>query len=61
MEMSAALHTHNALIKAGVDAQLHLWDGLGHGFFNLYPDIEESRDALNVIVQFFNKHLGVDK
>lgn len=58
MEMSSALHTHNALVKAGVDAELHVWDGLGHGFFNLYPDIPESRDALDVIAKFFDRHLG---
>lgn len=58
MEMSSALHTHNALVKAGIDAELHVWDGLGHGFFNLYPDIPESRDALDVIVKFFDRQLG---
>ncbi|HKS76854.1 MAG TPA: alpha/beta hydrolase fold domain-containing protein [Terriglobales bacterium] len=57
-ELSAALYTHEQLVKAGVDAELHVWEGLFHGFF-YNVDVPESRDALNVIVRFFNRHLGV--
>ena len=56
-EMSAALYTHEQLVKAGVDAELHVWEGLFHGFF-YNVDVPESRDALNVIVKFFDRHLG---
>jgi monoterpene epsilon-lactone hydrolase len=56
-ELSAALYTHQQLVKANVDTELHVWEGLFHGFF-YNADVPESRDALNVIVQFFDRHLG---
>ena len=56
-EMSAAVHTHAQLIKAGVDADLHVWEGMFHGFF-YNPDVPESREAYDVIVKFFGKNLG---
>jgi monoterpene epsilon-lactone hydrolase len=31
--MSGAIHTDVLLTKAGVDSELHVWDGLFHGFF----------------------------
>ncbi|HEX5230221.1 MAG TPA: alpha/beta hydrolase [Bryobacteraceae bacterium] len=56
-EMSGALYTHTQLVKLGVEAELHVWDGLFHGFF-YNPDVPESRDCYDVIVKFFAKHLG---
>lgn len=55
--MSGALYTHAQLSKAGVDAELHVWEGLFHGFF-YDPDVPESRDAYQVMINFFAKHLG---
>ncbi|HSS96700.1 MAG TPA: alpha/beta hydrolase fold domain-containing protein [Terriglobales bacterium] len=56
-ELSAALYTHEQLVKAGVDTELHVWEGLFHGFFyNI--DVPESKDAFNVMVKFFDRHLG---
>lgn len=55
--MSAALFTHETLVHDGVDAELHVWEGLFHGFF-YDPDVPESRDAYAVMVRFFDKHLG---
>lgn len=56
-EYSSALYTHSQLVKQGVDAQLHVWEGLFHGFF-YNPDVPESRDAYDVMVRFFDKNLG---
>jgi acetyl esterase/lipase len=55
-DMSAAIDTHRELVKAGVDADLHLWDGLGHAFF-MDIDLPESREAFDVMTHFFQKHL----
>jgi hypothetical protein len=57
-EFSSALYTHEQLVKLGVDAELHVWEGLFHGFF-YNMDVPESKDALNVIVLFFDRHLVV--
>lgn len=56
-ELSSAVYTHSRLVKAGVEADLHVWEGLFHGFF-YNPDVPESRDAYDVIVRFFDRHLG---
>lgn len=56
-EMSGAIYTHTQLVKLGVDAELHVWDGLFHGFF-YNPDVPESRDCYDVIVKFFDRQLG---
>ena len=56
-ELGGAVYTHNQLVKQGVDAELHVWDGLFHGFF-YNPDVPESRDCYDVIVKFFDRHLS---
>ena len=55
-EMSATVNTHRELIKAGVDADLHMWDGLGHAFF-YDPALPESREAFDVMTAFFRDRL----
>lgn len=56
-ELSSAVYSHSRLVKAGVDAELHVWEGMFHGFF-YNPDVPESRDCYDVIVKFFDRHLG---
>ena len=60
MEMSAAINTHRELVKAGVDAELHMWDGLGHAFFYSI-DLPESHEAFDVMTHFFQQHLKLAK
>jgi epsilon-lactone hydrolase len=55
--MSSVVATHSLLVKLGVEAELHVWEGLGHGFF-FEPDLPESREAYLVIAHFFDAHLG---
>lgn len=55
--MSDAIYTHEQLVNQGVDAELHVWEGLFHGFF-YNADVPESRDAFNVMIRFFDRHLG---
>jgi acetyl esterase/lipase len=55
-DYSAGINTHNQLAKLGVEAELHLWDGLFHGFF-YDPDVPESRETYEVTVKFFDKYL----
>ena len=56
-ELSSAVYTHSRLVKLGVEADLHVWEGMFHGFFS-NPDVPESQDAYKVMVDFFDKHLG---
>jgi acetyl esterase/lipase len=56
-ELSNAVYTHTQLVKHGVDAALHVWEGMFHGFF-YNPDVPESRECYDVIVRFFANRLG---
>lgn len=56
-EVSSAIHAHTQLVRLGVESDLHVWEGLFHGFF-YNADVPESRQAYDVIVRFFDRHLG---
>jgi monoterpene epsilon-lactone hydrolase len=56
-ELSSAVHTHALLVKHGAEADLHVWEGMFHGFF-YNVDVPESRDCYDVVVKFFDRHLG---
>lgn len=55
--LSGVVHMHSRLVSRGVEARLHVWEGLGHAFF-YDPDLPESREAWQVIVDFFDRFLG---
>jgi acetyl esterase/lipase len=57
MCLSGVLYTHARLVEAGVEAELHVWDGMWHGFI-LDVDLPESTQAYRVITKFFDLHLG---
>jgi monoterpene epsilon-lactone hydrolase len=56
--LSPAVHTHARLVKLGVPAELHVWEGMEHGFFNFEPDAPESREVWDVVVKFFDENLA---
>lgn len=56
-ELSAAANTHRLLIRSGVDARLHVWDGLGHAFLT-NPALPESSEAWDAVARFFKAQLG---
>ncbi len=56
-ELSSAVYTHSELVRLGVEADLHVWEGMFHGFF-YNPDVPESQTAYRLIVDFFDDHLG---
>jgi acetyl esterase/lipase len=56
--LSSVAYTHSLLVAQGVDAELHIWEGVGHGFFGRDPDLPQSREVYSVIVNFFDNHLG---
>jgi acetyl esterase/lipase len=57
MAMSSEVRSQALLQQAGVDAELHVWEGMWHSFFS-DPELPESQDAYAVIVKFFDRHLG---
>jgi acetyl esterase/lipase len=56
-DLSNAVHTHLALAKQQVPAELYVWEGMFHGFF-YNPDVPESQECFDFIVRFFNQWLG---
>lgn len=56
--LSPAVYLHTQLVKVGVDAELHVWEGMIHGFFTTQPDLPETREVWDVVTRFFDKHLG---
>lgn len=57
VELSSAVHSHAALVKNGVDARLHVFEGMFHGFM-YNPDVPESRATFDVVTAFFARNLG---
>jgi len=58
--LSSLFAAQAALSRAGVDAELHVWDGMWHAFF-MDPDLPESHEVYQVVVDFFAHHLGVHR
>jgi epsilon-lactone hydrolase len=54
---SGVIHAHSELVKLGIDAELHVWEGMGHAFF-FDVELPESKDMYQVTARFFNRHLG---
>jgi epsilon-lactone hydrolase len=57
MLLSKTATLHRAFLRAGVDAELVVFDGLNHCFW-YDPALPESREANQIMADFFNKHLS---
>jgi acetyl esterase/lipase len=55
--LSMVLVTHAQLVRLGVEANLHMWEGMTH-VFNHVPELQASKESYDVIVRFFDKYLG---
>lgn len=58
--LSHAVHAHIQLVKAGVPAELYVWEGLGHDFLLFQSDTPEAQEAFEVVAGFFDRHLARD-
>ena len=56
--MSDCARLSTALRQAGVDAHLHLWEGLWH-VFEWYPDLPEAAQSLDEVAAFLQRHWDV--
>ena len=55
--MSGAAFGHRRMLKAGVESDLLVYDGLGHGFMT-NPDSPEARELYEIAAKFYDRHLG---
>ena len=55
--LSATIRVHRKLRSAGVEADLHVYEGESHAMYLTSFPSPESRDALSEIAKFFDRHL----
>lgn len=58
MLLSSTVLAHRKLRAAQVRADLHVFEGLSHGFYLAVPDAPESRETFGEVAAFFAAHLG---
>jgi epsilon-lactone hydrolase len=56
--LSATANLHRAFLRAGVDARLVVFDALHHTFWG-DPTLPESKEAHQIMANFFNATLGI--
>jgi acetyl esterase/lipase len=56
--LSSTALMHRALRRAGVDAELHVFEALPHGFW-FHLGLPETHEAIDAMVRFFCAHLGI--
>jgi monoterpene epsilon-lactone hydrolase len=55
--LSGTTILHRAYLRAGVDAELVVFEALPHAFWN-NPALPESKEADRIMAEFLDKHLG---
>ena len=56
--LSNTVRTHRKLRRAGVEADLNVYEGQSHAQYGINPDAPETREAFTDIARFFDRHLG---
>jgi acetyl esterase/lipase len=64
LALSSTIALHSQLVSLGVESDLHVWEAQAHcAYFSakVDPNVPETKQAWNVIVKFFDDHLGRKK
>jgi epsilon-lactone hydrolase len=56
--LSLTVLTHRKLRRAGVEADLQVYEGMSHAQYNFDPFAPESKEAFTEIARFFDRHLA---
>jgi len=56
--LSLTVLTHRKLRRAGVEAELQVFEGMSHAQYNFDPYAPETKETFGEIARFFDKHLG---
>jgi acetyl esterase/lipase len=56
--LSLTVLTHRKLRRAGVEAELQVFEGMSHAQYNFNAFAPETKEAFTEIARFFDKHLG---
>ena len=55
--LSLTVRTHRKLRRAGVEADLQVFEGLSHAQYTINPDAPETREAFEEIALFIDRHM----
>jgi epsilon-lactone hydrolase len=55
--LSLTVRTHRKLRRAGVEADLQVFEGVSHAQYTINPDAPETREAFEEIARFFDRHM----
>ena len=58
--LSNTVRTHREFRRAGIPADLHVFEGQSHGHYLLANHCPESDEALGEVASFFDRYLGID-
>ena len=56
--LSNTVRAHRKLRRAGVEADLNVYEGMSHAEYYINPDAPETKEAMTDIANFFDRHLG---
>jgi epsilon-lactone hydrolase len=56
--LSNTVRTHRELRRAGVEADLNVYEGQSHAQFDDDPEAPETKEVYTEIANFFDRHLG---
>ena len=56
--LSNTVRTHRKLRRAGVEAELQVFEGMSHAQYKFDPFAPETKETFTEIARFFDKHLG---
>jgi epsilon-lactone hydrolase len=56
--LSNTVRVHRALRRAGVEAELQVFEGESHAQYQFDDQVPEAKEAFSEIAAFFDKHLG---
>ena len=56
--LSLTVLTHRKLRRAGVEAELQVFEGMSHAQYNFDPFAPETKEVFTEVASFFDKHLG---
>jgi monoterpene epsilon-lactone hydrolase len=56
--LSLTVLTHRKLRRAGVEAELQVYEGMSHAQYNFDAFAPESKETFTEIARFFDRHLG---
>lgn len=58
MSLSQSVLLHRKLRRAGVEAELNIWEGMWHGF-NMELELPETREAAADMAEFLDRHMSI--